>query len=1029
MMKKLFIILSLFTCFKAFGQTPTSPTPVNQMTWYKDLGGHMWAYRGATLGWIQMIDFSQLGAVSFLPRANNGLTVAADSIVQLGGDLIQDVFINASDFNFNITSISGGNTSFLELLNHTFNRTRIGFADNGSSPVYGSQSFYYKDRIDIQTGTDETGLVRMLLNNGQTGDNSYSLKIFDGPLNKGMQYNADYSTVGKLDNRWIPDWGAVKSIIPDTASINGKVDTATYDVFLLAIQQSNGQGHGDSTSSTKIVPGSALMYYNGIISPLKDPVGNAIYGSAWPAFALRYYKLTGHKLLFVPRAKGGSAMCFQSEGGNGRWSPSGLLRYQARDTMYAALAKMAVQGLKIGKISGIMVQGEQDGPAIVAGTETIAQYRDTTANTIAFFRGYWPKMQWGIIRTGKTVGFDFDSGPRSGQEQVAAADSLTQIISRITYDFPERGYVLPDGIHYNQRGLNLLGDDAAQEFVAGFKYSNTYNSFQKTGMNVNTPLAFVDIAASNDTIPTMIWRTGIIGSTTLKGGIVTDGVHPYWRDNSSVNHQFLHSAVQAGIPQNNVTYADANGYLTSDTTLQYTGTKLSIGVQAATYSASSRVDIKGTGTTNATAALNIYNSNNTLMYRFLNNQQFIIQAGGTFNVGTGSGGIATALIQGGTSANTNYTAVFRNSSSVQQLALRDDGRVEFNGAQQVRLPTIAGDPGSTAARDIWYNSSTGQFRVNRASTVFNLAINPMTAVGDIVIGGTSGLETRLADIATGNVLKAGGVGVAPAYGKVTSADIDATVAPIASPTFTGTPTLPTGTIGVTQSAGNSTTAIATTAFVTTADNLKANIASPTFTGVPAAPTPVTNVNTTQIPTTAWVNTYFGALAASNVWTQPNDFDLEATFDSGIITLNNNPIQMFGTSNTFFGNLYPTALTSNRNWNLPDVDGTLATTGNITTAIAGLTDNILSKTANYTIVSGDFVAGKKKTLDLYVDATAGNVTITLPTASTVAGYTIYITKTDVSVNTVTINTVLGLNTLITQYQERQYNNDGTSWYNH
>lgn len=40
-----------------------------------------------------------------------------------------------------------------------------------------------------------------------------------------------------------------------------------------------------------------------------------------------------------------------------------------------------------------------------------------------------------------------------------------------------------------------------------------------------------------------------------------------------------------------------------------------------------------------------------------------------------------------------------------------------------------------------------------------------------------------------------------------------TKADLASPTFTGTPTLPTGTIAVTQSSGNSTTAIATTAFV------------------------------------------------------------------------------------------------------------------------------------------------------------------------------------------------------------------------
>lgn len=77
---------------------------------------------------------------------------------------------------------------------------------------------------------------------------------------------------------------------------------------------------------------------------------------------------------------------------------------------------------------------------------------------------------------------------------------------------------------------------------------------------------------------------------------------------------------------------------------------------------------------------------------------------------------------------------------------------------------------------------------------------------------------------------------------------------LASPTFTGTPALPTGTTGVTQTAGNSTTALATTAFVTTADNLKANLASPTFTGTPAGPTATAGTNTTQLATTAFVET-------------------------------------------------------------------------------------------------------------------------------------------------------------------------------
>lgn len=75
-------------------------------------------------------------------------------------------------------------------------------------------------------------------------------------------------------------------------------------------------------------------------------------------------------------------------------------------------------------------------------------------------------------------------------------------------------------------------------------------------------------------------------------------------------------------------------------------------------------------------------------------------------------------------------------------------------------------------------------------------------------------------------------------------------APLASPAFTGTPSLPTGTTGVTQTAGDSSTKLATTAFVTTADNLKAPLASPALTGTPTAPTASVGTNTTQLATMA-----------------------------------------------------------------------------------------------------------------------------------------------------------------------------------
>jgi len=67
-------------------------------------------------------------------------------------------------------------------------------------------------------------------------------------------------------------------------------------------------------------------------------------------------------------------------------------------------------------------------------------------------------------------------------------------------------------------------------------------------------------------------------------------------------------------------------------------------------------------------------------------------------------------------------------------------------------------------------------------------------------------------LASGNALKiVKGTEIDTEFNNIATAV--ATKADLASPTFTGTPTLPTGTIATTQSLGNSTTAIATTAFV------------------------------------------------------------------------------------------------------------------------------------------------------------------------------------------------------------------------
>jgi hypothetical protein len=141
-------------------------------------------------------------------------------------------------------------------------------------------------------------------------------------------------------------------------------------------------------------------------------------------------------------------------------------------------------------------------------------------------------------------------------------------------------------------------------------------------------------------------------------------------------------------------------------------------------------------------------------------------------------------------------------------------------------------------------------------------------------------------------------GVAPA---MVLSDIGG--APLASPTFTGDPKAPTPT------AGDNDTSIATTAFVTAADNAvktqligsassgfdtlgeienyiaanitpvlgnKADIFSPTLTGDPKAPTPATADNDTSIATTAYVQAqgYLTAATATATY-QPLDADLTA----------------------------------------------------------------------------------------------------------------------------------------------------------
>ena len=83
-----------------------------------------------------------------------------------------------------------------------------------------------------------------------------------------------------------------------------------------------------------------------------------------------------------------------------------------------------------------------------------------------------------------------------------------------------------------------------------------------------------------------------------------------------------------------------------------------------------------------------------------------------------------------------------------------------------------------------------------------------------------------------------------------------------------------GVIATTQSANDSSTKVATTAFVMTELGDYATLASPALTGTPTAPTAAADTNTTQVATTAYVQTELGSISSDSVKDADNDTKIQ-----------------------------------------------------------------------------------------------------------------------------------------------------------
>lgn len=199
------------------------------------------------------------------------------------------------------------------------------------------------------------------------------------------------------------------------------------------------------------------------------------------------------------------------------------------------------------------------------------------------------------------------------------------------------------------------------------------------------------------------------------------------------------------------------------------------------------------------------------------------EVSGTLPVGNGGTGL--------TSAGASGNLLVSDGSALASVAMSNDATLASTGALTLKNTGTAGTFGSASVIPVFTTDGKGRVTSVTATNIV-ISITANTS-GTLSVGrggtGATTLTGYVKGAGTANMTASATIPVADVTGAapLDSPTFTGTVtipagasisgfAPLASPSFSGTPSLPTGTTGVTQSAGNNTTALATTAFVTTA---------------------------------------------------------------------------------------------------------------------------------------------------------------------------------------------------------------------
>ncbi len=236
-----------------------------------------------------------------------------------------------------------------------------------------------------------------------------------------------------------------------------------YDMFV-GFGQSNMEGRGVSASSPTVPlhQGKEFQAPSTIINPIVDPVAGATTGSCWPAFANRYFALTGRVALVMDGAKGSAGLTETSSPGNS-WVPTTGLAW----TSGTGIADAAItdQGYNL---KGIFWAGmEQDASEHNLDSGYTEATIQTAANvTFASFGTLYGDTPIFISECGNENGATPDDGSvicRTVQANLVAA------FSKINWAWRGAPSKASSGVHYSQAEYDTMGEEFADAVVAYYR--------------------------------------------------------------------------------------------------------------------------------------------------------------------------------------------------------------------------------------------------------------------------------------------------------------------------------------------------------------------------------------------------------------------------------------------------------------------------------------------------------------------------------------------------------------------------------